>query len=77
MKSTELSLALSIARSGAPLCVDDVAIFDGFALPDFRPVAARWTRWPCWCAGNACASTARLTTKRSRKSPAAPATASP
>ena len=38
MTRDRLSEALTLARSGADLCLDEIAIFDGFAMPDFAPV---------------------------------------
>jgi hypothetical protein len=38
MKTTDLDAALAIARSSAPLNLADLSLFDGFALPGFRPV---------------------------------------
>lgn len=55
MKATDLDTALAIARSDAPLNLDDLSLFDGFALPDFRPVTctvealAMLVRWQCVC----------------------------
>ena len=55
MKTADLDRALAIARSDAPLNVADLSIFDGFALPDFRPVTctvealAILVRWQCVC----------------------------
>jgi len=53
MKTTELDNALALARSDAPLNLDDISIFDGFGLPDFRPIVctvealAILVRWQC------------------------------
>ena len=53
MKTADLDTALAIARSDAALNLDDLALFDGFALPDFRPVTctvealATLVRWQC------------------------------
>ena len=55
MKATDLDTALAIARSDASLNTDDLALFDGFALPGFRPVTctvealAVLVRWQCVC----------------------------
>ena len=55
MKATDLDAALSIARSAVPLNVADLSLFDGFALPEFRPVTctvealAMLVRWQCVC----------------------------
>lgn len=38
MTASQLDTALSIARSDRPLNVADLAIFDGYGLPDFQPV---------------------------------------
>ena len=38
MKTADLDRALAIARSDRLLNVADLSIFDGFGLPDFRPV---------------------------------------
>ena len=54
MKATDLDRALAIARSDTPLNVADLSIFDGFGLPDFRPVVctvealAMLIRWQCF-----------------------------
>ena len=53
MKTADLDRALAIARSGRPLNVADLSIFDGFGLPDFKPVTctvealAMLVRWQC------------------------------
>jgi len=53
MKAIDLSNALTLARSDAPLNLDDISIFDGFGLPDFRPIVctlealATLVRWQC------------------------------
>ncbi len=53
MKTADLDRALAIARSGRPLNVADLSIFDGFALPGFQPVTctvealAMLVRWQC------------------------------
>ncbi len=55
MTRDQLSEALTLARSGADLCLDEIAIFDGFALRDFSPVVctlealAVLVRWQCIC----------------------------
>jgi len=55
VKTTDLDRALAIARSDARLNLADLALFDGFALPDFRPVTctvealAMLIRWQCVC----------------------------
>jgi hypothetical protein len=55
MKTADLDRALALARSEASLNVADLSIFDGFALPDFRPVTctvealAMLVRWQCVC----------------------------
>ena len=55
MKAQDLQAALALARSEATLRVDDLALFDGFALPDFAPVVctvealAMLMRWQCIC----------------------------
>lgn len=55
MKAANLDRALAIARSDTPLNVADLAIFDGYGLPDFRPVTctvealAMLLRWECVC----------------------------
>jgi len=53
MNRTDLDSALAIARSDRALDLDDLALFDGFGLPDFRPVTctidalAALVRWQC------------------------------
>ena len=53
MRKADLDKALAIARSKAPLDMAETAIFDGFGLPDFRPVTctvealAALVRWQC------------------------------
>ena len=53
--SEQKKTALAIARSDAPLNLADLALFDGFALPGFRPVTctiealAMLVRWHCVC----------------------------
>jgi len=53
MKAIDLSNALTLARSDASLNLDDISIFDGFGLPDFRPIVctlealAVLVRWQC------------------------------
>lgn len=53
MKTTDLDRALAIARSDADLNLADIELFNGFALPDFRPVTctiealAVLVRWQC------------------------------
>jgi hypothetical protein len=55
MRATDLDAALAIARSHRPLNVADLAIFDGFGLPDFKPITctvealAMLIRWQCFC----------------------------
>ena len=55
MKASDLDSALAIARSDRPLNIADLALFDGFGLPDFRPVTctvealAMLVRWQCCC----------------------------
>ena len=55
MKTTDLDKALAVARSDVPLNMADLALFDGFALPTFRPVTctvealAMLIRWQCIC----------------------------
>ena len=55
MTTQQLSDAVALARSGAALNLDDLSLFDGFGLPDFRPVActpealAMLVRWQCVC----------------------------
>ena len=55
MTRDQLSEALTLARSGADLSLDDISIFDGFALRDFAPVVytlealAVLVRWQCIC----------------------------
>ena len=55
MKASDLDSALALARSDAPLSVTDLALFDGFALPDFGQVTctvealAMLVRWQCVC----------------------------
>ncbi len=55
MTRHELSEALTLARSGADLNLDEIGIFDGFALRDFAPVVctiealAVLVRWQCIC----------------------------
>jgi hypothetical protein len=55
MKASDLDTALAIARSDTPLNVADLAVFDGYGLPDFRPIActvealAMLVRWECFC----------------------------
>ena len=55
MKTSDLDKALALARSDAPLNVEDLSIFDGFGLPDFKPVTctvealAMLIRWQCFC----------------------------
>ena len=54
MKTSDLDRALAIARSDRPLDVADLSLFDGFGLPDFRPVTctlealAMLIRWQCF-----------------------------
>ncbi len=55
MKAIDLDAALAIARSDRPLNMDDLSIFDGFGLADFKPVTctiealAMLVRWQCVC----------------------------
>jgi len=55
MKTQDLNKALAIARSDVPLNLADLSLFDGFALPSFRPVTctvealAMLVRWQCLC----------------------------
>ena len=55
MKTADLDTALGIARSDRPLTVADLAIFDGYGLPDFQPITctvealAMLVRWECLC----------------------------
>ncbi len=55
MTRHELSEALTLARSGADLNLDEISIFDSFALRDFAPVVctiealAVLVRWQCIC----------------------------
>jgi hypothetical protein len=55
MRTQQLEAALTLARSSVRLNIDDLAQFDGFALPDFRPVTctlealAMLVRWQCVC----------------------------
>jgi hypothetical protein len=55
MKATDIDSALAIARSDAALNIEDLSLFDGFALPGFRPVTctvealAMLIRWQCVC----------------------------
>ena len=55
MKAQDLQAALTLARSDAPLNIEDLSLFDGFALPDFAPVVctlealAMLVRWQCIC----------------------------
>ncbi len=55
MTRHELSEALTLARSGADLNLDEISLFDGFALRDFAPVVctvealAVLVRWQCIC----------------------------
>jgi hypothetical protein len=51
MNKAEMTQALAIAKSDADLMNEDIAIFDGYGLPDFTPVhvtvrqVARIIRW--------------------------------
>jgi len=53
MKTRDLDEALAIARTDRPLALADLEIFDGFGLPDYRPVTctlealAMLVRWQC------------------------------
>ena len=53
MNRTDLDTALAIAGSDRVLNMDDLFLFDGFALPNFRPVTctvealAVLIRWQC------------------------------
>ena len=53
MRKADLEQALVIARSKARLDMAETVIFDGFGLPDFRPVTctvealAALVRWQC------------------------------
>ncbi len=55
MTTQQLSDAVALARSGAALNLDELDVFDGFALPGFRPVVctpeslAMLVRWQCVC----------------------------
>ena len=55
MMRDQLSEALTLARSGAALSLDEITIFDGFALRDFAPLVctvealAVLVRWQCIC----------------------------
>ena len=55
MKATDLDTALAIARSDRALNIEDLAIFDGYGLPDFQPITctvealAMLLRWECLC----------------------------
>ena len=55
MKAQDLQAALTLARSDAALCIDDLTLFDGFGLPDFVPIVctvealAMLVRWQCIC----------------------------
>ena len=54
MKASDLDAALAIARSDRPLNIEDLSIFDGFGLPDFKPITctvealAMLIRWQCF-----------------------------
>ena len=53
MTMQQLSQAVAIARSGKSLDIESMGIFDGFGLPDFKPVVctldalAMLIRWQC------------------------------
>ncbi len=55
MKTADLDAALVIARSDRPLNVVDLSIFDGYGLPNFKPITctvealAMLVRWQCVC----------------------------
>ena len=55
MNASQLQTALAIARSDAALNVEDLSIFEGYALPGFKPVTctiealAMLIRWQCVC----------------------------
>ena len=55
MKTSDLDKALKLARSDVPLNIEDLSIFDGFGLPDFKPITctvealAMLIRWQCFC----------------------------
>ncbi len=53
MTNAQLSKALALAQSKQSLQHEDIEQFDGFGLPDFRPITctipqlARLVRWQC------------------------------
>ena len=53
MKAYQLQDAIDLARSGAPLQIEDLAVFEGYGFPDFKPIActvealAMLIRWEC------------------------------
>ena len=53
MTMQQLSQAVAIARSDKPLDIESMGIFDGFGLPEFKPVVctldalAMLVRWQC------------------------------
>ncbi len=55
MKTSDLDKALALARSDVSLNIEDLSIFDGFGLPDFKPITctvealAMLIRWQCFC----------------------------
>ena len=54
MRKAELSAALKLAQTDTDLANEDISIFDGFGLQDFKPVTctipqlARLIRWQCF-----------------------------
>jgi len=54
MTKKEINSAMTIANSQETLSEVDISIFDGFGLPDFKPVnttlrqVARLIRWQCF-----------------------------
>ena len=53
MRKCDLEAAMAIAQGDEDLTNEDIGLFNGFALPDFEPVActlralARLIRWQC------------------------------
>ena len=53
MTRTQLERAVQLALSGIDLDLDDLTMFDGFGLPEFKPVTvttralAMLIRWQC------------------------------
>ena len=57
MKRSDLQSAVSLAKTSIDLSAEDISVFDGFGLREFRPVfvtlrqLAALVRWQCFYIG--------------------------